>query len=156
MGSPKVSLPTLTTLLSLLLCEQLSNFVMCHFPVTANTFAYYISHYTCKSFFDLTCIKSVQVMIRLHIFPAKMKIWTIHVNLFQKHLFLHQLTHNMTKDQQLFIVHSTSSVHENYMLRTCFLFWHSEQFMYTICSELVIFMSWTCNFCHIIGKLIQE
>ena len=29
---------------------------------------YYISHYTCKSFFDLTCIKSVQVMIRLHIF----------------------------------------------------------------------------------------
>ena len=27
----------------------------------------------------------------------------------------------------------------------CFLFWHSEQFMYTTCSELVIFMYWTRN-----------
>ena len=26
-----------------------------------------------------------------------------------------------------------------------FLFWHSEQFMYTTCSELVIFMCWTRN-----------
>ena len=40
---------------------------------------------------------------------------------------------------------------ENYKLRTCcvhklmFLFWHSEQFMYTTCSELVIFMYWTGN-----------
>ena len=33
----------------------------------------------------------------------------IQVNLFQKHLFLHQLTHNMTKD---------CSVHENCKLRT--------------------------------------
>ena len=60
--------PDIIMMLSLLLCEQLSNFVMCHFPVTANTFAYYISHYTYKSFFDLTCIKSVQVIVRLHIF----------------------------------------------------------------------------------------
>ena len=26
-----------------------------------------------------------------------------------------------------------------------FLFWHSEQFMYTTCSELVVFMCWTSN-----------
>ena len=26
-----------------------------------------------------------------------------------------------------------------------FLFWHSEQFMYTTCSELAISMYWTCN-----------
>ena len=26
-----------------------------------------------------------------------------------------------------------------------FLFWHSEQFMYTTSSELAIFMYWTCN-----------
>ena len=43
---------------------------------------------------------------------------------------------------------STSSVHENYKLRTCrvhklFLFWYSEQFMYTTCSQLVLFMYWT-------------
>ena len=37
--------PDIIMMLSLLLCEQLSNFVMCHFPVTANTFAYHISHY---------------------------------------------------------------------------------------------------------------
>ena len=30
-----------------------------------------------------------------------------------------------------------------------FLFWHSEQFMYTTCSELVVFMYWT-------GKLMNN
>ena len=72
-------------------------------------------------------------------------IWalpTFLVNLFQKHLPLHQLTHNMKK-----IVHwFTSSVHENYKLKKfcvhklffC-LFRHSKQFMYT-CSELLVFM----------------
>ena len=42
----------------------------------------------------------------------------------------------------------TSSAHENSKLRTCCvhkLFWHWEQFMYTRCSELVIFMYWTCD-----------
>ena len=38
----------------------------------------------------------------------------VQVNFFQKHLFLHQLTHNMTRDCSLI-----SSVHENYKLRTC-------------------------------------
>ena len=45
-----------------------------------------------------------------------------------------------------------SSVHENYKLRNCcvhklflFMFLHSQQFMYTTCSELAIFMYWTCN-----------
>ena len=43
-----------------------------------------------------------------------------------------------------------SSVHENYKLRNCcvhklflFMFLHSQQFMYTTCSELVDFMYWT-------------
>ena len=70
------------------------------------------------------------------------------VNLCQKLLFLHQLTHNMTKNCSL----NTSSVNENCKLRTCcehklffVLFWHSEQFMYTTCSELGIFMYWTRN-----------
>ena len=55
------------------------------------------------------------------------------------------------------IVHwITSSVHENYKLRTSgehvvyincflFLFWHSEQFMYTSCSEFGNAMHWTWN-----------
>ena len=44
------------------------------------------------------------------------------------------------------IVHwFTSSVHENYKLRTCVhkLFWMSKQFVYTTCSELLVFMYWT-------------
>ena len=32
----------------------------------------------------------------------------------------------------------TSSEYVVYI--NCFLFWHSEQFMYTTCSELVVFM----------------
>ena len=35
---------------------------------------------------------------------------------------------------------------EHVVYTNCFfLFWHSEQFMYTTCSELVIFMYWTRN-----------
>ena len=32
---------------------------------------------------------------------------------------------------------------ENVVYTNCFLFWYSEQFMYTTCSELGIFMYWT-------------
>ena len=37
----------------------------------------------------------------------------------------------------------TSSEHVVYI--NWFLFWHSGQFMHTRCSELVIFMYWTCD-----------
>ena len=71
----------------------------------------------------------------------------VQVNLFQKYLFLYQLTHNMT---------TYCSVNENSKLRTCwehvvykncflFLFLHLEQFMYATCSELEIFMYCTYN-----------
>ena len=59
----------------------------------------------------------------------------IEVNLFQKHLFLHQLTHNMKK-----IVHRiTSFAHVNYKRRT----WaeHGKN-MFCSCSALVVFMYW--------------
>jgi hypothetical protein len=50
-------------------------------------------------------------------FKGTVYIWivsfSIKVNLFQKHLFLQQLTHNMTKVCSLI---NTSSVHENYKL----------------------------------------
>ena len=38
---------------------------------------------------------------------------------------------------------TTGSEHAAYT--NCFLFWHSEQFMYTTSSELVVFMYWTRN-----------
>ena len=76
----------------------------------------------------------------------------IQVNLCQMHLFWHQLTHIVTKDCLLNYKFSTWKLHAQNMGRTCcvhklflFLFWHSEQFMYTTCSDLGIFMYWTCN-----------
>ena len=56
---------------------------------------------------------------------------------------------NPQYDKRLFIdlpvqyMKTTSSEHVVYT--NCFLFWHSEQFMYTTCSELVVFMYWTHN-----------
>ena len=73
----------------------------------------------------------------------------LQVNLFQKHLFFHQLTHNLTKDCSLNYEFSTWKLQAQNMLCTqivfLFLYWHSEQFMYTTCSELVVFMYWTRN-----------
>ena len=46
----------------------------------------------------------------------------VQVNLCQKLLFLHQLTHNMTADCSEHVVYSKC-------------FWHSEQFLYTTCSR---------------------
>ena len=51
---------------------------------------------------------------------------------------------NPQYDKSLFIdllfsyMKTTSS--EQVVYITCFLFWHSKQFMYTTCSELVVFM----------------
>jgi hypothetical protein len=54
---------------------------------------------------------------------------------------------NSEYDKSLFIdlpvqyMKTTSSEHVVY--KNCFLFWHSKQFMYTTCSEIVVFMYWT-------------
>ena len=62
----------------------------------------------------------------------------VQVNLFQKHLFLHQLTHNMTKD---------CSVHENSKLKTCCV---QKLFCFDIqnnlCTQYVLNMFSACNF----------
>ena len=90
-----------------------------------------------------------------------MQIWifqplkvSVQVNLCQKHLFLDQLTHNMTKDCSLIYQFSTWKLQAQNMGRTCCvhkLFWMSKQKQKTICvhnmfspcSELVVFMYWT-------------
>ena len=59
------------------------------------------------------------------------------------------LTSNPQYDKRLFIVlpvqymKTTSSEHVVYTNCFLFLFSHPKQFMYTTCSELVIFMYWT-------------
>ena len=59
---------------------------------------------------------------------------TVQVNLFQKHLFLHQLTHNMTKDCSLIYQFS------KYMKTTS-----SEHVVYINCFECHN-MFWACSF----------
>ena len=71
----------------------------------------------------------------------------LQVNLCQKHLFLHQLTQNMTKDCSLIyqVLHEKIQAQNMLFTYIVFLFWHSEQFMYTTSSVLVIFIYWTCK-----------
>ena len=54
----------------------------------------------------------------------------IQVNLFQKHLFLHQLTHNMTKDCSFNCKFSTWKLQAQNMLKTC-----QEHVVCINCSE---------------------
>ena len=77
----------------------------------------------------------------------------IQVNLFQKQLFLHQLTQNVTQDCSLNYKFSTWKFQAQNMGRTCWvheLFWMSKRKQKTICvhrmfSQLGTFMYWTCN-----------
>ena len=67
----------------------------------------------------------------------------LQVNLFHKHLFLHQLTHSMTKDCSLDYKFRTCSEHVVYI--NCSECQNKKQFLYTKCIELAIFMHWTRN-----------
>ena len=75
----------------------------------------------------------------------------VQVNLCQKHIFLDQLTHNMTNNCSLIYQFSTWKLQAKNMGRTyCVqkLFWMSKQkticvhIMFSSCSELVAFMYW--------------
>ena len=70
-------------------------------------------------------LKTNHQFFSIIIFLSWSKVGILQINLFQKHLFLHQLTHNMTKDCSL-----------NYQLR--FLFSHSELYVHI--------MFWAWNF----------
>ena len=81
------------------------------------------------------------------IFVAFSKILNITDKWLSEALILHQLTHNMTTDCSLNHQFSTWKFQAQNMLCTqigfLFLFWYSEQFMYTTRSDLGIFMYWT-------------
>ena len=75
----------------------------------------------------------------LHIFFRRFS--SVQVNLCQKLLFLHQLTHNMTTDCSLNYKFNTWKLQaqtwgEHVVYRKCF--WHAEQFLYTTCSPHVL------------------
>ena len=77
------------------------------------------------------------------------KKFSLQVNLCQKLLLLHQLTHNMTTDCSLKYKFNTWKFQaqtwgENVVYRNCY--WHSEQFLYTTCSPHVL-QRFTCDYC---------
>ena len=93
-----------------------------------------------KFSYSTTCQKGMKVMSG------------VQVNLCQKHLFLDQLTHNMTKDCSLIYQFSTWKLQAQNMGRTCCvqkLCWMSKQKticvhnMFSPCTGLVVFMYWT-------------
>ena len=74
--------------------------------------------------------------VRLYIF-VKNQIWHKQVNLCQKHLFSHQLNHNMKTHCSLNYKFNSWKFQaqtwgEHVVNRNCF--WHSEQFLYTTWS----------------------
>ena len=77
-------------------------------------------------------------------------ILNIQVNLFQKHLFLYQLTHNMTKDCSLNYEFSTWKFQAQNMLRTCcvhkLFFCFCFDIQNNLCTQHVLPMFWACNF----------
>ena len=71
----------------------------------------------------------------------------VQVNLFQKYLFLHQLTHNMTKDCPLNYQFNTWKFQAQNTVRTCCahkLFWMSKQKQKPI-FVVILWVSWCKN-----------
>ena len=100
--------------------------------------------YTCKKGtqkrFSLLISYFFYLSSQFHIRVNKL----VQVYLCQNLSFLNHLIHNMTTDCSLIFDFSTRKIHVQNMLCTkidfLFLFWHSKQFIYTTCSELVVFM----------------
>ena len=79
----------------------------------------------------------------------------VQVNLCQNLLFLHQITHNMTKDCSLIYQFSTWKLQAQNTGRTCCvhkLFWMSKQKQKTICAHN---MFWAWNF-HVLNWQFNE
>ena len=99
-------------------------------------------------------VNKIEIQIFIPEFSPIFQFELVQVNLCQKHLFLDQLTHNMTNDCSLIYQFSTWKQQAQNMRRTCCvhkLFWMSKQKQKTIfvhnmfspCSEPVVFMYWT-------------
>jgi hypothetical protein len=78
--------------------------------------------------------------------PKQWLVFSTGINLFQKHLFLHQLTHNMTTDCLLNYEFSTRKIQVQNMLCTKNVFCFDIQNNFcTLHVLLVFFLYWTCN-----------
>ena len=100
------------------------------------------------------CLATLAKICRIkELDPPPIQTWfKLQVNFFQKHLFLHQLTHSMTKDWSLNYEFSTWKLQAQNMLFTQIVL-NVKTKTKTICvhnmfswfSELVVFKYWTGN-----------
>ena len=116
-------------------------------------FPHIVTCYTTRTF----VINNLGTLNRSEI---RYKFSLLQVNLFQKLLFLHQLTSNMLTDYSLFkkIVSSEYIQNMFYTQIVVFvLFWHSEQFWYTACSADVasFWKRFTCTFSQVYYRFLE-
>ena len=109
------------------------------------------TNYTSIQKFMLIEMKRNNVFFHNHSFPWLLK--TVQVNLCQKLLFLHQLTHNMTTDCSLNYQFSTwkfqlRTCQEHVVYTNCFLF---LTFSSILCTQNVLDMFWAWNF-HVLNS----
>ena len=72
--------------------------------------------------------------------------WPVQVNLCQKLLFLHQLTHNMTTECSLNYEVSTWKLQAPNMLCTQIVWFFCFDIQNNLCTQHVLSMFWACNF----------
>ena len=95
-------------------------------------------------------ISVLQFFLAKHYTAIYINWESVQVNLFQKHLFLHQLTHNTTKDCSLNYKFSRWKFQAQNIGRACCvhkLFWMSKQKQKNnLCTQHVLPMFWSWNF----------
>ena len=91
----------------------------------------------------------VEIWKKTSLYFLKQHYRLIQVNLCQRQLFLHQLTHNMTKDCSLNYEFSTSKLQAQYMLCTKIVLAVKTK------QNCLHNMYWTCSFLVCIALIIQ-
>ena len=126
-------------------------------------FALLLISFSEKIIFSAYAVKSNCILKKRPQFSIFNTSQSVQVNVCQKLLFLHQLTHNMTTDCSLFMKIVSSEYLQNMLctqIVVFVLFWHSEQFWYTTCSadvasfwkRFTCMSFWFLNLAHRIEK----
>ena len=116
-------------------------FVLLLFPLPISMMLTYSQIRVQAIFFPSVVLSYDRTTVRWKLQPST---YLLQVNLFQKRLFLHQLTHNRTTDCSLIIDFSTRKIQAQNMLCTKIVLnaktKTKKQCMYTTCPELVVFV----------------
>ena len=123
--------------------SRLTRQILCYLEVHPFLLSYFQELWNRNFKLQWTYIDKWQVCVKncVWLFENVHMSVELQVNLCQKLLFLHQLTHNMKTDCSLNYKFNTSKFQaqtwgEHVVYRI--FFWHSEQFLYTTCSPHVL------------------